>query len=221
MISGMILAAMLQSGQPMVAACAVTPEGLSRNRSVPRSLAVDCPDDVTDAAQLQDRAEAAVGRIPLNLHRRIDLRFAPQVWFQWSREDGWRAVPEQAVVVAFNGPEERIVFASYTRQDCVFASWPDEDGVPQEVEIHCLLDGGRSSRMIRSAERNISEAIENYRYLPADEPYCISQEVRWQFSNAGFRTGYPDNEVPLPDLCPTPAVEPVRTEPGAKGMQKP
>ena len=201
MISGMIFAAILQSGQPAVVACTVTPEGLSRNRSVPRSLTVDCPDHVTDAAELQAYAEAAIDRIPLNLHRRIELRFTPQVWFQWRGEQGWRSVPDQPVIIALIAPEERIVFASYQRQDCTFSVWPDADGVPQDPDVHCLLDGADSSRMIRTAERGMLEAVENFRYLPTAERYCVREEVRWQFSTPGFRGEYPDREVPLPDLC--------------------
>ena len=106
MILTIFLAASLQASAPVTTSCTVTPEGISRNRSVPRSLTVECPTQVVEAEQLQTLAEGAVGRIPLNLHRRIHLQFATQIWFQWYPGDTWRAFPGQVVVGALSRPED-------------------------------------------------------------------------------------------------------------------
>ncbi len=207
MILTVLLAASLQSAQPMVVACSLTPEGISRNRSVPRSLTVECPTHVVEAEQLQTLAEETIERIPLNLHRRIHLQFATQIWFQWYPGDTWRAFPGQVVVGALSRPEDRVAHAGYRRQDCAYASWPDENGVPDDISITCLLNGESDSGLIRAAERSTERSVENFRYLPVPERYCTQNEFRAIFSVPGFRLEAPEDEVELPDLCDGQGIE--------------
>lgn len=201
MLMEIILAASLQSGQPLVAACAVTPNGVSRNRSVPRSLSVECPGDVRNAAALQARAEAAIDRIPLNLNRRIHLQFINQVWFQYFADAGWQPLPRQIVIAAVSAPEDSVVQALYTRQDCAFAAFPDPDGVPEDISVTCLLNGEDTSRLIPAAERATRRTVENSRFLPVPERYCWQNEYRVVLSAPGFRVEMPQERVDLPDLC--------------------
>lgn len=197
----LLLSAAIQIAAPVEAECVLTADGMTRRNSPPTALSVDCPDDVVDAAYLQQVADYAVGLIPLEFSGNIWSEIIPSVWFEWTPESSWTAIVGQQVINIVPMGSPRLVERGYRSQACSYAVWPDERGLSAEPQVYCLADGEEARNVIRHAQRSMLDAIENMRFLPVEVRYCFQDETFVTMSVIGERSYDPVAPPELPLLC--------------------
>ena len=200
MFLSLLLAATLQSSELVDAPCLISAHGATRENPIPTSLTVDCPEDVVDAEQLQRVADQAIASISLDFDRGTNLQIIGGVWFEWTQETNWHAAIGERVIIAVPRLETRITESGHTRLGCSYAAWPDERGVPTDVETSCFLDGSGRGSLVRLTDRAVREAIDNTRFLPTRQAYCFQDEIRTTMG-IGLTGGRTIEEPDLPMLC--------------------
>lgn len=203
-----LIASLLLQPTDQRAACSVEAGvGVGRRNSEIYSLTAECP--AGSGPELQAAAQAALDQVDISEPFSSGAGVANEIYLEQLPDGDWQPIPGQFVIYTHLQMPVRIVERGYRHLACSFATRPDSGGRLADLRTTCRIDGDdRQTRLIRTAERDLAEALENSRLLPVPVNYCFSDELEISAAviNVSGRTPFeeeasPAPHVDLPNLC--------------------